>query len=453
MFNSQLKILTKSFIPKSIINWAIIFSIFRLAISICLQMNMLEYDKFGLKTNRHPVVKNLLEIILDGNKTLKMNPDEEENYIIAKNHLIGHGYTVYDIKTNTYIKTAYHSSFTVFLYEWVLLYLGNFDLFIIGILFLSAILHFVALLAFYKINTKLHSISFSYIGFFIYALFPSIFFYIGALFSYENIALSCIVIGICLLISTDKLNNLYLFKLFAVFLFSIISVFLRAQTLPIWGLIFFVYLLCNNSQKPIYRSAIFFLFITIMYLMHIPVFHKNESMFGERVVSTQFGDALFQGANPKARGSWDGSGKAIESALSDLKNRNSLSGLDVSHVLERKAITWIVGHPLDYTFLLARKLAIFFLPQNYEVLPFSKFYNPINAVVYLGFFLFLFSQIKRPQLSSIDTLLLAPILGSLLLSLLFFVGYRWRYYAEPFMIIFSISWLQSFIANHILPNK
>jgi hypothetical protein len=36
------------------------------------------------------------------------------------------------------------------------------------------------------------------------------------------------------------------------------------------------------------------------------------------------------------------------------------------------------------------------------------------------------------------TMILLPILGSLALTLIFFMGARWRYYAEPFMIIFAM---------------
>jgi len=40
----------------------------------------------------------------------------------------------------------------------------------------------------------------------------------------------------------------------------------------------------------------------------------------------------------------------------------------------------------------------------------------------------------RGQWSSTATQLASPVAAALLLSLVFFVGARWRYYAEPFMI-------------------
>jgi hypothetical protein len=36
------------------------------------------------------------------------------------------------------------------------------------------------------------------------------------------------------------------------------------------------------------------------------------------------------------------------------------------------------------------------------------------------------------------TIIMLPIIGSIGLTLVFFMGARWRYYAEPFMIIFAM---------------
>jgi hypothetical protein len=34
-----------------------------------------------------------------------------------------------------------------------------------------------------------------------------------------------------------------------------------------------------------------------------------------------------------------------------------------------------------------------------------------------------------------------PVFASLFLSVIFFVGHRWRYYAEPFMLIIAIKFV------------
>jgi hypothetical protein len=52
------------------------------------------------------------------------------------------------------------------------------------------------------------------------------------------------------------------------------------------------------------------------------------------------------------------------------------------------------------------------------------------------------------------TIILIPILGSIALTLVFFMGARWRYYAEPFMIIFAFMAFQQILPQlNLLKNK
>ena len=92
----------------------------------------------------------------------------------------------------------------------------------------------------------------------------------------------------------------------------------------------------------------------------------------------------------------------------------------------------------NYLILQIRKLAIYFLPQNYSVLPYNRIYNPINLLFHFGFVLFFLKIIANKDFKNENFIILSPILGSLIISLLFFIGYRWRYYAEPFMILTTI---------------
>ena len=95
-------------------------------------------------------------------------------------------------------------------------------------------------------------------------------------------------------------------------------------------------------------------------------------------------------------------------------------------------------NPLDYIILQFRKLAIYFLPQNYSILPGNRIYNPINFIIHIGLFLFLINFFIINEFSYNNLVILSPIIRSLAVSLLFFVGYRWRYYAEPFLILTAI---------------
>jgi hypothetical protein len=52
------------------------------------------------------------------------------------------------------------------------------------------------------------------------------------------------------------------------------------------------------------------------------------------------------------------------------------------------------------------------------------------------------------------TIILIPILGAIALTLVFFMGARWRYYAEPFMIIFAFMFLKHMLPTiNLLKNK
>jgi hypothetical protein len=47
-----------------------------------------------------------------------------------------------------------------------------------------------------------------------------------------------------------------------------------------------------------------------------------------------------------------------------------------------------------------------------------------------------------------DLIILSPIIGSLGLTLVYFMGARWRYYAEPFMIIYAAIAITTLIAKY-----
>ena len=94
------------------------------------------------------------------------------------------------------------------------------------------------------------------------------------------------------------------------------------------------------------------------------------------------------------------------------------------------AIKWIKTNPVKEVELIARKIAIFMLPVNFE-----KGYNLINILVHLLFILSLLLVLFKRRIDRTLLVLLSPTLGALLLSLVFFVGLRWRYYAEPFFIL------------------
>ena len=98
---------------------------------------------------------------------------------------------------------------------------------------------------------------------------------------------------------------------------------------------------------------------------------------------------------------------------------------------------WIKENPADEIKLIVRKIAIYFLPKNFEVLYGSNILNPINLFTHIFFLCFILMQLYKKSITLNELLIFSPVAASIILSVVFFVGYRWRCYAEPFMIIFA----------------
>ena len=69
---------------------------------------------------------------------------------------------------------------------------------------------------------------------------------------------------------------------------------------------------------------------------------------------------------------------------------------------------------------------------------------------HIGLFLFLLNVLKNKEFSYKNLVILSPVIGSLTISLLFFIGYRWRYYAEPYMILTTFIFYSQLTK---IPNK
>ena len=117
------------------------------------------------------------------------------------------------------------------------------------------------------------------------------------------------------------------------------------------------------------------------------------------------------------QGSWDGTGRTYNQFKSKLDD--NLNDLEISKIFFNSGIEWIKKNPLDYLILQFRKLAIYFLPQNYSILPGNRIYNPINFIIHIGLFLFLINVLIKKEFSYKNLVILSPIIGSLVVSLLF----------------------------------
>lgn len=329
------------------------------------------------------------------------NLDEVSNWQIAENHLSGLGYTLNGEQA------AFHSSFCVFLYEGLQLIgisLHTWELvsvIISLIVFTISVFYFQRLLKIY-VNERI-----AFYGTLLYLFYPSVIYYIGSLNLYENIVMPLMVISVHLLIKN---------KLIPVLILAIICTYLRPSTLFIFILVFLIHRIW---------------LIPLLLIAQTPALIKCYSQFNHPVLSTQFGYELLQGHNELAKGSWYGYWSHDTSRYAKMYHFNGNQYVQ-SRLRSGEAVRWIKENPDKELKLIIRKIFIYFSPQNFEALPFSGWYNPVNLIVHLGFIISLL-YFKRG-----DSLLYVIPIACLMLSIIFFVAYRVRFYAEPFMIILSM---------------
>lgn len=128
-------------------------------------------------------------------RSIRMNDDEEQNFAIAVNFLNGNNYSIFNHEKKKYHYASSQHSFQVFIYKYFIDKEINFDYFIFLYIFINLALFFLSVIFFYKISLIFLNEYLSKISTISYCLYPSIFFYIGPLFLYENLVLSMIVIA------------------------------------------------------------------------------------------------------------------------------------------------------------------------------------------------------------------------------------------------------------------
>jgi hypothetical protein len=268
------------------------------------------------------------------------------------------------------------------------------------------------------------------------------------------------VIAIYFAIKSIK-EKLAAYEIFGLIICVILSSLLRIQTIAIFAplLAFLILFFAYNKQ---YKKSLLYFFIAIIgFASHFPSLQKNKQLFGSYILSTQTGYEILQGHNPYAKGSWMGNWLLPSSELYHYSHKKipdieTLNQYTEGLARKKVAFTWIKENPLDEIKLSFRKLLLFFLPRNFEFLPFNQLPNPINFIFYVGFIAFvIMSLLQKNKCWNIEkTIILIPILGAIALTLVFFMGARWRYYAEPFMIIFAFMFLKHMLPTiNLLKNK
>jgi len=378
--------------------------------------------------NKDDLNNNIIKIAYH-NRSIRMNDDEEQNFAIAVNYLNNKNYSIFNKISQKYLPVADQHSFQVFIYKFFIKNNINFDYFIFSFILINIFLFFLSVIFFFKIINGYLSKNISYYATIAYCLYPSVFYYIGALFFYENIALSLIIINVYLFINS---SNKY--KFFIIIPLAIFCLLIRFQTIFIWLFLFFFYSYFEIlKQKKIKLLTPFIIFLAIAYVVHMPILNKNYKLFESKILTTSTGYNFFVGANKNAKGSWN------NTPMQNIYEKNilplNINAKQKSDFYLGEALNWISNNPGKYILLQIKKIIIYFLPQNFSVLPYNRIYNPVNLIIHLCFLLFLIHTFLRFKISKNDCFALSPFLGSLLISIIFFTGYRWRYYAEPFMII------------------
>lgn len=401
-----------------------------------------------------------LFFIYTNNKSFELNGDEKSNYIIASNYLKGMGCVEFKEETGIYKKTCYQAAFPFFIY--LLLQKSGIgeEPYVIFIFLLSVILYAVSIYYFYgMVKIFFRNPHGCLAATCLYGIYPSNIYYIGSLFLYENIAVPILVIVVCKLLRIFIDGRTRWHDFFIIPLSITISCLYRSHMIFIYMVTLLICLvmlsirIVKDKRRVPGVITIFIITFFMVTTAFIPALKKNHNIFGKYVLSTQYGFELLQGHNPVARGSFNNKWSRHDSVMYEYVKNNipdieKLNEYEEGMARGKLAIGWILNNPARELKLMARKIAIFFLPRNYGSLPGAAYINIINLIVHLLFLAALAYSILRFHtllFRKEDPLVLAPIAAVILLSLIFFVGYRWRYYAEPFMIIYIFSFFQKLI--------
>lgn len=377
------------------------------------------------------------------NPNLIMNIDEESNYEVATNHFKGRGYTYFDDEKKAFLPTAFHASFTIFVYEKLVENNIHKRYWVAFCNLLSALLLAISIIYFFKLSCLFLPEKIAFYATIAYCIFPSIIYYVGTLFWYEQLVLSVLVVIIYLLIKsiTQKIS---IFHYIALTTGIVLCSLFRIQTLAIFVPLLLLLTGYTIFKQQYQKSLIYLSVILIGIIAHVPGLKKNQQIYGDYILSTQMGYELLQGHNPTAKGSWMGNWLVPNTPLyiysrEKIPDINNLNQYEEGLARKAVAINWIKENPFAELKLAGRKLLLFFFPRNFEFLPFNQVPNPLNLIIYIGFLAYILLFIlKKKRLFNIEKMVLfIPVAGALCLTLVFFMGARWRYYAEPFMIIFA----------------
>ncbi|GAB3302189.1 hypothetical protein GCM10027348_28640 [Hymenobacter tenuis] len=393
-----------------------------------------------------------LALNLHLNPGLEWNYDERRNGRIADSYLAGHGYVSQDPVRKTLRPDAFHATFPVFVYiGWaktglprhyltLLVYAAAAGCYLLGGLYVQRTLRHFGV-----------SPGLAWAGAGAWALSPGVVYYVGAFWWYENITLPLLILVVYKLLRLSSGRPLRLPDGLLITGLVLLSCLLRGYLLAVYGVLFAVFLglMMGRRAARRQRAAAWALSLTVLFgigLVHVPILLKNHRLFGAYVLSNQAGFELLQGHNSVTNGrfmfDWDErTGPFDHYVRAQIPQLDSLTQYQESQARSRLARHWIATHPGQEAQLWVRKTLLFFSPENFIADAPRTPWNPFTALIHVAFFgalLLTIFHYRGLRFEAPDALLLTPLIAVWALSLVFFVGFRWRFFAEPAMLLFPI---------------
>jgi hypothetical protein len=309
------------------------------------------------------------------------------------------------------------------------------------IFILKNILFIASLFYFYRLAALFLSTTGALISTILYCVYPSIILYVGMINIFECIIMPCLVIITSIHLYNRRFNKRFSFGQILFFTLAIPAIcFLKMQVCLIMILFYAVAFLDALYNRPFkkqylwaYMPANFLIGLFVIYIATV-----NHAVFGRYIISTQSSINLWHGHNAFARGSWNPAiWQQKQAELQPMLQKDSaLLAQDEyteTQVYRNEAMAWIKSHPKQEVILCFRKAAIYFLPNNSN----NWKINPLTLLVHVCFFgfvmLFALRRIKGIEFYY----LLSPVVAIFAVNIMFFVEYRWRYLADPFMLLLA----------------
>lgn len=323
-----------------------------------------------------------------------------------------------------------------------------------AVLVMKNIFLLVSVFYFYRLSRILFKPAVAKIALCCYLLYPSLCFFIGIMNLHDCTVTYCLVIIVSMLAEN---YHQYRFRTRqAVFVgFLMIVTLLKSQAILSLAFLMVLLFVLYLPKPPMHVWRFLLIANAIFIAALLPVFYQNHRDFGGFFLTTQSGVTFFHGHNPLARGSWypgiwNADGGSIRKLLEPHRKALSAGELSESQVYSHLAMDWIKENPGKEAVLLLRKTAIFLLPHNYL----NWRINLFTLFGHLGLIGFgVLAVFRWRTMNKVFWFAVVPVISVLLVNLLFFVEYRWRLFADPFIILCAVHFYATTIGWYVAKRE